>query len=38
MGALHVHEFMSVDGVIDTPTWTVDYEFLVYLNYRPQPR
>jgi dihydrofolate reductase len=28
MGAIHVHEFMSVDGVIDAPTWTVDYEFL----------
>ena len=28
MGAIHVHEFMSLDGVIDTPTWTVDYEFL----------
>lgn len=28
MGALHVHEFMSLDGVIDTPTWTFDYGFL----------
>jgi dihydrofolate reductase len=28
MGAMHVHEFMSLDGVIDAPTWTVDYEFL----------
>jgi dihydrofolate reductase len=28
MGALHVHEFMSLDGVIDAPTWTMDYEFL----------
>jgi dihydrofolate reductase len=27
MGAIHVHEFMSVDGVIDTPTWTFDYGF-----------
>jgi hypothetical protein len=25
---MHVHEFMSLDGVIDAPTWTVDYEFL----------
>ncbi len=25
MGAIHVHEFMSLDGVIDTPTWTFDY-------------
>lgn len=28
MGAIHVHEFMSLDGVIDAPTWTVDYEFV----------
>ena len=28
MGAIHVHEFMSLDGVIDTPTWTFDYGFL----------
>ncbi|HEX2049706.1 MAG TPA: dihydrofolate reductase family protein [Actinomycetota bacterium] len=28
MGALHVHEFMTLDGVIDAPTWTMDYEFL----------
>jgi dihydrofolate reductase len=27
MGALHVHEFISLDGVIDTPTWTFDYGF-----------
>ena len=27
MGALHVHEFMSLDGVIDAPTWTADYGF-----------
>ena len=27
MGAIHVHEFMSLDGVIDTPIWTVDYGF-----------
>jgi dihydrofolate reductase len=25
VGAVHVHEFMSLDGVIDAPTWTVDY-------------
>jgi dihydrofolate reductase len=25
---IHVHEFMSLDGVIDAPTWTFDYEFL----------
>ena len=27
MGAIHVHEFMSLGGVIDTPTWTFDYGF-----------
>ncbi len=27
MGAIHVHEFMSLDGVIDAPTWTADYGF-----------
>ncbi|MDQ3850293.1 MAG: dihydrofolate reductase family protein [Actinomycetota bacterium] len=27
MGAIGVHEFMSLDGVIDTPTWTFDYGF-----------
>ena len=27
MGEVHVHEFMSLDGVIDAPTWTVDYGF-----------
>src|SRR5262249_37177023 len=27
MGAILVHEFMSLDGVIDTPTWTFDYGF-----------
>jgi len=27
MGAVHVHEFISLDGVIDTPTWTADYGF-----------
>jgi dihydrofolate reductase len=28
VGELHVHEFMSLDGVIDAPTWTFDYGFL----------
>ena len=27
MGQIHVHEFMSLDGVIDAPTWTFDYGF-----------
>jgi dihydrofolate reductase len=28
VGEIHVHEFMSLDGVIDAPMWTFDYEFL----------
>jgi dihydrofolate reductase len=28
VGEIHVHEFMSLDGVIDAPTWTFDYGFL----------
>ena len=28
MGAIHVHEFMSLDGLIDVPTWTFEYGFL----------
>ena len=27
MGAIHVHEFMSLDGVIDAPIWTSEYGF-----------
>ena len=27
MASLQVHEFMTLDGVIDAPTWTVDYGF-----------
>jgi dihydrofolate reductase len=27
MGQIHVHEFISLDGVIDAPTWTFDYGF-----------
>jgi dihydrofolate reductase len=27
VGAIHVHEFTSLDGVIDAPTWTADYGF-----------
>jgi dihydrofolate reductase len=27
MGAVCVHEFMSLDGVIDAPTWTFEYGF-----------
>lgn len=25
MGEIHVHEFISLDGVVDEPTWTADY-------------
>jgi dihydrofolate reductase len=28
MGSIHVHEFISLDGVIDAPTWTFDYGFV----------
>jgi dihydrofolate reductase len=27
VGAIQVHEFMSLDGVIDAPTWTSDFGF-----------
>jgi len=27
MGSIRVHEFMSLDGVIDAPTWTIPYGF-----------
>lgn len=27
MGTIAVHEFISLDGVIDNPTWTFDYSF-----------
>src|SRR3712207_6427394 len=27
MGEIHVHEFMTLDGVVDTPIWTADYGF-----------
>ena len=27
MGAIAVHEFISLDGVIDAPVWTADYGF-----------
>ena len=27
MGTIHIHEFMSLDGVIDTPVWTMEYGF-----------
>jgi dihydrofolate reductase len=27
VGAVHVHEFISLDGVVDTPSWTFTYGF-----------
>src|ERR671926_411209 len=27
MGAIKVHEFTTVDGVVDVPMWTADYGF-----------
>ena len=27
MGSIRVHEFISLDGVIDEPTWTFEYGF-----------
>ena len=27
MGAINVHEFMTLDGVIDAPTWAFEYGF-----------
>ena len=27
MGSIHVHEFMSLDGVVDAPIWTAEYGF-----------
>jgi len=27
VGAIRVHEFISLDGVIDAPTWTADFGF-----------
>jgi dihydrofolate reductase len=27
MGAIKVHEFSTVDGVVDTPMWTMEYGF-----------
>jgi dihydrofolate reductase len=34
MGAIHVHEFMTLDGVTDEPRWTFDYEFLPEMERR----
>jgi dihydrofolate reductase len=27
MGAINVHEFTTIDGVVDAPMWTMDYGF-----------
>ena len=37
MAAIHVHEFMSLDGLIDAPEWTFDYGFLPQTE-RPSAR
>ena len=34
MGSLHVHEFISLDGVIDTPVWTFPYGFAEQMGQR----
>lgn len=32
MGTIKVHEFTTLDGVIDAPTWTFDYEFTTEMS------
>jgi hypothetical protein len=32
MGIIRAHEFMSLDGVIDAPTWTFDFSRTVGLG------
>jgi dihydrofolate reductase len=27
MAGIHIHEFITLDGVIDEPTWTFDFDF-----------
>jgi hypothetical protein len=27
MGEILVHEFMTLDGIVDAPTWTFDFGF-----------
>src|SRR3954471_783178 len=27
MGTINVHEFMTLDGVVDAPVWTMEYGF-----------
>jgi dihydrofolate reductase len=27
MGRIHVHEFISIDGVFESPNWTAEYDF-----------
>jgi dihydrofolate reductase len=34
VAAIHVHEFMSLDGVIDAPTWTFEYGFVPGMERR----
>src|SRR5215212_10916899 len=32
MAAINVHEFVTLDGVVDAPTWTFDYGFVPELE------
>ncbi len=34
MGAVHVHEFMSLDGVVDNPSWTFEFGFAEEMGAR----
>jgi dihydrofolate reductase len=34
MGEIHVHEFMTADGIIDAPVWTFEYGFLDEMGER----
>jgi dihydrofolate reductase len=34
MGEIHVHEFTTVDGVVDAPTWTFEYGFAPEMGSR----
>jgi hypothetical protein len=43
MGGILVHEFMTVDGIIDTPSWTCSTNCerydngVIHLGYAPYP-
>jgi hypothetical protein len=38
MGAIDVHELMTLDGVIDAPAWTFDYLFVYPLTRGSGPQ